>query len=151
MNPQHPMCRAIEPDLLSIAAGETDSAAAGRVGSARGRLPALPGRARALRRALQGVIDSLRRAPLADEDATLARARLAARLSDLRSRVPRRRKPRKSDRVRRRPRTPAIPAGSGTLDHVKRASRTGASGRLRSASQKHWNRPRARKKWEEAT
>jgi hypothetical protein len=51
MNPQHPMCRAIEPDLLSIAAGETDSAAAGRVGSARGRLPALPGRARALRRA----------------------------------------------------------------------------------------------------
>jgi hypothetical protein len=25
------MCRAIEPDLLSIAAGETDSAAAGRV------------------------------------------------------------------------------------------------------------------------
>jgi anti-sigma factor RsiW len=150
MNPRHPMCRAIEPDLLSIAAGETDSAATGRVEMHVGGCQLCRDEL-AHYGALQGVIDSLRRAPLADEDATLARARLAARLSDLRSRVPRHRKPRKSDWVRRRPRTPPIPAGSGTLDHVERASRTGASGRLRSASQKHWNRPRARNKWEEAT
>ncbi|MGH7350629.1 MAG: zf-HC2 domain-containing protein, partial [Candidatus Rokuibacteriota bacterium] len=31
MSPQHPMCRAIEPDLLSVAAGETGPAVAGRV------------------------------------------------------------------------------------------------------------------------
>jgi anti-sigma factor RsiW len=114
MNPQHPMCRAIEPDLLSIAAGETDSAAAGRVEAHVGGCQLCRDEL-AHYSALQGMIASLRRAPLADEDATLARARLAARLSDLRSRVPRRRKPRKSDRVRWRPRTPAIPAGSGNL------------------------------------
>ena len=114
MNPQHPICRAIEPDLLSIAAGETDSAAAGRVEMHVGGCQLCRDEL-AHYGALQGVIDSLRRAPLADEDATLARARLAARLSDLRSPVPRRRKSRKSDWVRRRPRTPPIPAGSGNL------------------------------------
>ena len=31
MSPQHPLCRTIEPDLLSVIAGEAGSAAAGRV------------------------------------------------------------------------------------------------------------------------
>ena len=67
MTPQHPMCRAIEPDLLSIAAGETDSAAAGRVEAHVGGCE-LCRDEHAHYGALQGVIDSLRRAPLADED-----------------------------------------------------------------------------------
>ncbi len=98
MSPRQPVCRAIEPDLLSVAAGEADSAAAGRVEKhvsscqpCRDEL--------ACYRTLESMIDSLRRAPLPDDDATLASARLAARLSDLRSRRPRRRKPRTSGRV----------------------------------------------------
>ncbi len=86
MSPQHPLCRAIEPDLLSVAAGEAGSAAAGRVdahvaacGLCRDEL--------AHYRALEGMMGTLRRAPLADDDATLARAQLASRLSDLRSRM----------------------------------------------------------------
>ncbi len=86
MSPQHPLCRAIEPDLLSVAAGEAGSAAAGRVdahvascGLCRDEL--------ARYRALEGMMGTLRRAPLADDDATLARAQLASRLSDLRSRM----------------------------------------------------------------
>ena len=95
MSPRQTVCRAIEPDLMNVAAGEAGSAAAGRVeahvGSCR------PCRDEfACYRTLEGMIDSLRRAPLADDDATLAHARLAARLSDLRSRIPRRRKPRTS-------------------------------------------------------
>jgi hypothetical protein len=147
MTPQHPMCRAIEPDLLSDAAGETDSAAAGRVQTHVGGCQLC--RDELAHYALEGVIDSLRRAPLADDDATLARAQLIARRSDLRSRVPRRRKPRKSARVRRRPRTQAVPTGSGTLQ-MKGTSRTGELGRLRSASQKRSKQPRAGKKWEGA-
>jgi hypothetical protein len=72
MTPQHPMCRAIEPDLLSDAAGETDSAAAGRVQTHVGGCQLC--RDELAHYALEGVIDSLRRAPLADDDATLARA-----------------------------------------------------------------------------
>ena len=86
MSPQHPLCRAIEPDLLSVAAGEAGPAAAGRVeahvagcGLCRDEL--------AHYRALEGMMATLRRAPLPDDDATLARAQLASRLSDLRSRM----------------------------------------------------------------
>ena len=46
---------------------------------------------RAIEPDLLSMIDSLRSAPLADDDATLALAQLAVRLSDLRSRIPRRR------------------------------------------------------------
>jgi O-6-methylguanine DNA methyltransferase len=86
MSPQHPQCRAIEPDLLSVAAGEAGATAAGRVdahlatcGLCRDELVRY--------RALEGMMDSLRRAPLPDDDATLARAELATRLADLRSRL----------------------------------------------------------------
>ena len=84
MSPRQHVCRAIEPDLLSVAADEAGSAAAGRVEAhvcscqpCRDELECY--------RTLEDMIDSLRCAPLADDDATLARARLAARLSDLRS------------------------------------------------------------------
>ena len=98
MSPRQPVCRAIEPDLLSVAANEAGFAAAGRVEAHVGSCQPCRDEL-ACYRALEGMIDSLRRAPLADDDATLARARLAARLSDLRSRIPRRRKPRTSGRV----------------------------------------------------
>jgi hypothetical protein len=83
---QYPQCRAIEPDLLSVAAGEAGAAAVGRVeahvascGSCREEL----GRYRAL----EGMMATVRRAQLPDDDATLARAQLASRLADLRSRM----------------------------------------------------------------
>jgi len=129
------VCRAIEPDLLSVAAGEAGFAAAGRVEAHLGTCQPCRDEL-ACYRALEGMIDSLRRAPRADEDATLAPAQLAARLSDLRSRIPRRRKPRTSGRVRQRPLAQAAPARSGALDQVSPTSRTGRSGRLRGASQK---------------
>ncbi|MGH7414953.1 MAG: methylated-DNA--[protein]-cysteine S-methyltransferase [Candidatus Rokuibacteriota bacterium] len=86
MSPQHPMCRAIEPDLLSVAAGETGPAVAGRV-------EAHVATCRPCReelghyRALERMMDTLRRAPLPEDDATLARAQLGSRLADLRSRL----------------------------------------------------------------
>ena len=98
MSPRQPVCRAIEPDLLSVAADEAGSAAAGRVEAHVGSCQPCRDEL-ACYRTLEDMIDSLRCTPLADDDATLARARLAARLSDLRSRVPRRRKPRTSGRV----------------------------------------------------
>jgi methylated-DNA-[protein]-cysteine S-methyltransferase len=86
MSPQHPLCRAIEPDLLSVAAGEAGPAAAGRVeahvagcGPCREELGHY--------RALEGLMDTLRRTARPDSDATLARAQLASRLADLRSRM----------------------------------------------------------------
>ena len=86
MSPQRPQCRAIEPDLLSVAAGEAESAAAGRV-DAHVATCGLCREELANYRALEGMMDTLRRAPLHDDDATLARAQLASRLSDLRSRL----------------------------------------------------------------
>jgi len=86
MSPQHPQCRAIEPDLLSVAAGEAEAAAVGRVeahvascGSCREELGQY--------RPLEGMMATVRRTPLPDDDATLARAQLASRLADLRSRM----------------------------------------------------------------
>ncbi|HSB42567.1 MAG TPA: methylated-DNA--[protein]-cysteine S-methyltransferase [Methylomirabilota bacterium] len=86
MSPLHPVCRVIEPDLLSVAAGEAGSTATARVqahvadcGPCREEL--------AQYRALEGMMQTLRRAPRGDDDATLARAQLASRLADLRSRM----------------------------------------------------------------
>ena len=76
MSPQNPLCRAIEPDLLSVAAGEAESAAAGRV-EAHVATCGLCREELANYRALEGMMDTLRRAPLRDDDATLARAQLA--------------------------------------------------------------------------
>jgi len=67
MSPQHPLCRAIEPDLLSVAVREAGPAAAGRVEAhvagcrlCRDEL--------AHYRALEGMVDTLRRAPLRDDE-----------------------------------------------------------------------------------
>jgi methylated-DNA-[protein]-cysteine S-methyltransferase len=86
MSPLHPVCRAIEPDLLSVAAGEADPAAATRVnahvaecGPCRDDL--------AQYRALEGMVETIRRTPDRDDGAMLARAQLASRLADLRSRM----------------------------------------------------------------
>src|SRR5262245_47982919 len=79
-------CRAIEPDLLAAATGEAAGAAAARVERHVAACP--PCRAELERyRALEGVLGTLRRAPLVDDDATLSRAQLASRLADLRSRA----------------------------------------------------------------
>lgn len=86
MSPLHPVCRAIEPDLLSVAAGEAGPAAATRVnahvaecGACRDDL--------AQYRALEGMVETIRRTPDRDDGAMLARAQLASRLADLRSRM----------------------------------------------------------------
>jgi methylated-DNA-[protein]-cysteine S-methyltransferase len=86
MSPQPLTCRAVEPDLLSVAAGEAGAAAARRVeahvaacGDCREEL----GRYRAL----EGMVDTLRRAPMPHDDPTLARAQLVGRIADLRSRM----------------------------------------------------------------
>ena len=81
MSPQHLICRAIEPDLLSVAAGETGSAAAGRVEAhlagcqlCRDEL--------AHDRTLEDMMDSLRHAAFGD-DAALAHAKLVTCLFTL--------------------------------------------------------------------
>jgi methylated-DNA-[protein]-cysteine S-methyltransferase len=86
MSKQPAACREIEPHLLAVATGEAGPAAVERVEnhvaecrSCRQEL----GRYRAV----DGMVHMLRRAPLPDDDATLARAQLAARLADLRSRM----------------------------------------------------------------
>ncbi|MGH7368320.1 MAG: methylated-DNA--[protein]-cysteine S-methyltransferase [Candidatus Rokuibacteriota bacterium] len=84
--PPHPVCRAIEPDLLGVAAGEAGPAAAGRV--AAHVAACRPCREELGRyRAVEGMVDTLRRTSLPGDDATLARAQLASRLADLRSRM----------------------------------------------------------------
>lgn len=86
MSQQPATCRDIEPHLLAVATGEAVPAALRRVEShvavCRGCRDEL-GRYRAV----DGMVHSLRRAPLPGEDATLARAQLSARLADLRSRM----------------------------------------------------------------
>jgi len=79
-------CRAIEPDLLAVAADEADAAARGRVEYHVGHCP--PCRIELGHyRAVEDVLGTLRQAPLPDDDATLSRARLTTRLADLRSRM----------------------------------------------------------------
>jgi len=79
-------CRAIEPELATVAAGEGRAGAAERV--ERHVAHCAPCRDELERyRAVEGMLGSLRRAPLADDDATLSRAQLASRLADLRSRI----------------------------------------------------------------
>lgn len=79
-------CRDVEPDLLAAAMGEAGPAAVERV-------EAHVAMCRECReelsryRAIDGMVGALRRAPLDDEDATLARAQLAASLADARSRL----------------------------------------------------------------
>lgn len=86
MSSQHPVCRAIEPDLLSVAVGEAGPAAAERV-TAHVTGCRLCREELGHYRAVEGMMDTLRRVPLPGDDATLARAQLGSRLADLRSRM----------------------------------------------------------------
>lgn len=80
------VCREFEPHLLAVAAGEAGAAATARVERhvawCRGCRAEL-----GHYRAVEGVVHTLRRAPLPDDDPTLARAQLTSRLADLRSRM----------------------------------------------------------------
>ena len=79
-------CRAIERDLLGVAAGEADLAARRRVERHVAQCPPCH-RELGHYRAVEDVLGALRQVPPPDDDATLSRARLTARLADLRSRV----------------------------------------------------------------
>lgn len=86
MTSTHPMCREIEPDLLAVAVQEAGAAATERVerhvarcGSCRDDLQRY--------RAIDGLVGTIKTAPLGGDDATLARAQLESRLADLRSRI----------------------------------------------------------------
>jgi methylated-DNA-[protein]-cysteine S-methyltransferase len=79
-------CREVEPHLLATAMGEAGPAAVERVETHVATCPEC--REELSRyRAIDGMVDSLRRAPLAGDDATLARAQLTASLADVRSRL----------------------------------------------------------------
>jgi anti-sigma factor RsiW len=82
MSPQQPVCPAIESDLLSVAADEAGSAAAGRVEAHVGSCQPCRDEL-ACYRALEGMIDSLRRAPLADDDTPPWRPRSSRRASPI--------------------------------------------------------------------
>ncbi|HWN13000.1 MAG TPA: methylated-DNA--[protein]-cysteine S-methyltransferase [Candidatus Dormibacteraeota bacterium] len=79
-------CREIEPHLLASAMGE---ATRDSVELVRTHVEGCPECREELARyrAVDGMVDSLRRAPGPDDDATLARAQLTSRLADLRSRM----------------------------------------------------------------
>jgi methylated-DNA-[protein]-cysteine S-methyltransferase len=79
-------CREIEPHLLASAMGE---ATRDSVELVRTHVAGCPECREELTRyrAVDGMVDSLRRAPGPDDDATLARAQLTSRLADLRSRM----------------------------------------------------------------
>jgi len=86
MKSPHPVCREIEPDLLAVAVSEAGATATERVerhvarcGSCHDELDRY--------RAVEGLVGTLRSAPLRGDDPTLARAELASRLADLRRRI----------------------------------------------------------------
>ncbi|HEU4437922.1 MAG TPA: methylated-DNA--[protein]-cysteine S-methyltransferase [Methylomirabilota bacterium] len=86
MSPLPASCREIEPHLLAVAAGEADAHAAERV--ERHVADCAPCREELGRyRSVEGMVRSLRAAPMAGDDPTLARAQLSASLADLRSRM----------------------------------------------------------------
>jgi len=79
-------CREIEPDLVALAVGEAEPDAVLKVEE---HIAECPPCMRELHqyRAVEGLVADLRRTPLPGADATLARAQLESRLSDLRSRL----------------------------------------------------------------
>ena len=86
MKPENRTCRAIEPDLVAVAAGEAGASAARGVErhvavcrDCRDELERY--------RVLEGMVADLRRAPVAGADPTLSRAEIEARLADIRSRM----------------------------------------------------------------
>jgi len=86
MSPAPPACREIEADLVATASGEASPAAARRV---EGHVSACDRCQRELDRyrEVDGIVQSLRRAPLRTSDPTLARAELESKLADLRTRL----------------------------------------------------------------
>lgn len=86
MSPRRSPCRQIETDLMATAAGEASAAAVQRVDV---HTRECSGCRRELERyrEVEGVVGSLRRAPLGAADPTLARAELESKLGDLRTRV----------------------------------------------------------------
>jgi methylated-DNA-[protein]-cysteine S-methyltransferase len=80
------VCRAIEPDLVAVAAGEAGSGAVERVEDHAAGCSACRAELQHYR-AVEGLVGELRRVPPPGADATLARARLESRLADLRSRI----------------------------------------------------------------
>jgi len=86
MSRSHPSCRAIEADLVAVAGGEAAPAAARAVEAHTADCPSCRDALQQYR-AVEGVVAALRRAPLAEAESALARARLASRLADLRSRL----------------------------------------------------------------
>lgn len=86
MKPAHPMCRAIEPDLLAVAVREAGAGAMERVAEhVRGCAPCRGELERY--REVDGLVGSIRDVRLAGDDPTLSRAQLESRLADLRSRI----------------------------------------------------------------
>ena len=83
---EYPSCRAIEPDLLTVATGEAGAVATERVERHVATCPPCRDELQQYR-AVEGVLGALRLAPLFDDDATLSRAQLASRLADLRTRM----------------------------------------------------------------
>ncbi len=83
---QYPSCREIEPELLAVATGEARDESVQRVDVHVAGCPPCRDELRRYR-ALDDMVVAMRRTPLADDDATLARAQLSSRLADLRSRM----------------------------------------------------------------
>lgn len=79
-------CREIEPHLLAVASGEAEAAAVERV-EYHVATCAPCRRELGHYRTVEGMVRSLRGAPMAGDDPTLARAQLGASLADLRSRM----------------------------------------------------------------
>jgi methylated-DNA-[protein]-cysteine S-methyltransferase len=86
MSRQPAGCREIEPHLLAVATGEAEAVATERVEDHVAACRACRAELHHYR-ALEGMVRSLRGVPLQGDDATLARAELASRLADLRSRM----------------------------------------------------------------
>jgi O-6-methylguanine DNA methyltransferase len=86
MTPMPLTCRAIEPDLVALAAGEAEPAAAVAVETHVGGCASCQ-KTLEQYRAVEGMVATLRRAPQPEPGAALARAQLDSRLADLRSRA----------------------------------------------------------------
>lgn len=86
MSHPHPACREIEPDLLTLAAGEAAPAAVERVERHVARCAACRDELGHYR-AIEELVGTLRSAPMPGDDPAPARAALESRLADRRSRL----------------------------------------------------------------
>jgi methylated-DNA-[protein]-cysteine S-methyltransferase len=86
MSALHAVCRAIEPDLLAVAAAEAGPDAVERVEEHVARCSGCREELQHYR-AIEGLLGELRRVPPPGADPTFARAQLESQLTDLRSRL----------------------------------------------------------------